>query len=468
MKKILIFLLFTVFIFSAKAQTCIIHGNAGTYAGETLRLYTFSDYITETKKLAAESKVDDEGYFTFKVEGNDIFEAFIDLDVFKGYIIIEPGKDFEIVLPKKTVRRHEDIMNPYFKPYEFYIRILNDENTLTAAFKKFDALYEQALKKILKNPKHVNPGLLEKEIKAVDDSTSSIDNDFFKQYKRYKFLDLRFQGVYKNKKAIVRKNYSSEPVLYKNPAYNKLLKTNLGNILFENYADTLFRILAENRGWNTMLRYLANTDLCRNEEFREYYMFVNLYNEFYKNTVYKNNIIDILYSAKNNIKNRETLTAVENFLNNSSNLIVGNKIPDFRLPDNSSYMHSLSDFKGKFIYLGFYSAESYTCKKDILLLPSLAKKYKKDLKIILVFKENNPEKINKILKNIDTGDLLILHDDANISEEYEVRAYPSYFLINPEGRFSLIYAPGPAEGIENIYLKQYQNRKIKQIRESGR
>ncbi len=470
MKKIFGILLLLSAFFVSNAEICKIYGNAGTYAEETLRLYTFSDYITMTKKIIAESKVDEQGYFTFTIETDETFEAFLDLDVFIGYIIVEPGKELKIVLPKKTIRRREDIMNPYFKPYEFYIRILNDDNTVTAAMKKFDALYESAVKTIFKNPKHINPGLTEKQIQAINDSTAFCKNQFFLNYKKYKFLELKQNAIYKNKKAVVRKNFNGNPVLYKNPAYNKLLKENLGTVLFETYGDTLFKLLGMRAGWNMMSKTLASSDLCSDTEFREYFLFINLYREFYKNTIYKSNIISTLYAAKRYIKNENTLRAVKNFLDNSSNLMAGNASLDFRLPDNETYMHSLSDYRGKFVYLGFFSVESYTCKKDILLLSSLAKQRKDLLKIVLVFKENNTEKIKKFLKNIDTKDITILHDDGGgkIIDEYNVYVYPTYFLINPEGRLSLISAPGPAENFEAAYFKIKQEWRIKQIRKNNK
>lgn len=450
------------------AESCKIYGNAGTYAGETLRLYTYFDYITLTKKIIAESKVDDEGYFSFTVETDESFEAFLDLDVFIGYIIIEPGKEFKIVLPKKTIRRHQDIMNPYFKPYEFYIRILNNDNSVTAAMKKFDALYKDAVKIIFKNPKHINPGLTETKIQALDDSTKFCDNTFFKNYKKYKFLKLRYDAVYKNKKAVVRKNFSNDTILYNNPAYNKLLKEGLGNILFELYGDTLYQLLAVNAGWNMMSRTLSNYDLCYNKEFREYFLFINLYNEFYKTTIYKNNIIDVFYSAKNYIKNEHILKAVNNFLDNSTNLITGNAGLEFRLPDNQTSVHSLYDFRGNFVYLGFFSADSYTCKKDILLIKALADKKLEKLKIILIFKENNTTQITKFLKGIDSKNITILHSDdgGKTIEDYNVRAYPTYFLLNPDGRISLIAAPGPSEDFESVFLRIRQDRKIKEARKN--
>ncbi len=459
-----------VFILSlsiyTQAEICKIYGNAGTYTGETLKLYTYSDYITLTKKMIAESPVDDEGYFTFSVETNETFEAFIDLDVFVGYIVIEPGKEFEIVLPKKTIRRHEDIINPYFKPFEFYIHILNNDHTVTAEMKKFDDFYKTGTEKVLKNPKHINPGLFETEIKIIDDSTSFCENPFFLNYKKYKLLDLRVQTIYKNNKAVIRKNFSNETVLYKNPAYNKILKEELGTVLFESYGDTLFKLLATNAGWNMMSRTLSNYDLCYNQEFREYFLFINLYNEFYKTPIYKNNIIDVLYSSEKYLKSEFTLTAVNNFLDNSSTLITGNSSLDFRLPDNETYMHNLSDFRGKFVYLGFFSTDSYPCKKDILLIKALAEKKPEFLKIILIFKEAGTARIKSFLKDIDTKNITILHSDDNgkVIEDYNVRAYPTYFLINPKGKLTLISAPGPSEDFEAAYFKIKQEWKIKQAR----
>ena len=469
MKKLVGIVLLSVLIYNTDAEICKIHGNAGTYAGETLRLYTYSDYITLTKKMIAESSVNDEGYFSFSVETDESFEAFLDLDVFIGYIVVEPGKNFNIVLPKKTVRHHQDIMNPYFKPYEFYVRILNDDKTATAAMKIFDALYEKAQKKIFKNPKHINPGLTEKKIQEIDDSTHFCNNQFFKDYKKYKFLDLRYQAIYKNKRAIIRKDFNPNPVLFNNPAYNKLLKDDLGSVLFEAYSDTLYKLLGMNSGWNMINRTFANYDLCNNAEFREYYLFINLYREFYKNTIYKNSIIDALYSAKKYVENQNTLNAINNFLDNSSNLIAGNASLDFRLPDNDTYIRSLSDYRGKFVYLGFFSTESYACKKDILLLKAQAEKKDKLLQIILVFKEKNTDKIKKFLKDIDTKNMIILHSDdgGKIIEEYNVYVFPTYFLINPEGRLSLISAPGPSEDFESTYFKIKQERKIKQMRKKN-
>jgi len=65
--------------------------------------------------------------------------------------------------------------------------------------------------------------------------------------------------------------------------------------------------------------------------------------------------------------------------------------------------------------------------------------------------------------------MIILHSDdgGKIIEEYNVYVFPTYFLINPEGRLSLISAPGPSEDFESTYFKIKQERKIKQMRKKN-
>ncbi len=209
MKRILIFLSVIIFSFNSNAEICIISGNDATYTGDKLELFTYSDYITKKRIKITDCIVDEKGNFIFTINSDKTFQAFIDLNVFMGKIIIEPGKKLEIVLPKKTVRNEADILNPYFRQIEFYIRILNDDNNVTNAIRIFNDLYNESFDVIFKNPRHINSGIVENEILKISESVQHIDNKFFEDYKFYKFLHLRQLSYYKNKEAVIRKNYSA-------------------------------------------------------------------------------------------------------------------------------------------------------------------------------------------------------------------------------------------------------------------
>ncbi|MCF6365452.1 MAG: peroxiredoxin family protein [Bacteroidales bacterium] len=469
MNRIYLIITFIISINSAFSQEYSVYGNAATYSGTTLEMYVYSDYITKTKQIISRCKVDEEGYFSFKLTEKDTVEAFIDLDVFIGRIILEPGKDFKIVLPKKTVRNDYDRLNPYFEPMQFYIRILNGDDNITSAIKLFNRLMEQSNKIIFKDKTYINSGIVEKEIKKIDDSTSYISNSFFNNYKKYKFLYLRHLTFYKNKKAIIRKDFSGQKLFAKNPAYNEMLEKSFKSFIFQTNGDTLYNFLSADYSWNNYMNYLAKDKMFYNKEFREYLFLLNLSKLFYRNSTYQKSIIKLLRSAKSTDITKQSEIIIYNFLNKSAKLIVGNPIPYFSLPDENELFVSPDEFEDNFVYLCFYNKDSYACQKEIELLNQLNKKEIDLLKIVTIFVDENSDYIKDLKENKEYDwTLLYCNKKDKVLSDYKVVAYPTYYLIHPTGTLSLYPAPSPAENFESVYYKAYQSWKRKLIRDENK
>jgi len=469
MSRIYLIIILIISINPTFSQEYFIFGNAATYSGNTIEMYVFSDYITKTKQIISRCEVDENGDFSFKLNQKDTIQAYIDLDVFIGKIIVEPGKDLEIVLPKKTVRSDYDRLNPYFKPIEFYIRILNSDNDITTAIKLFNKLLEKSNKVIFKDKTHINSGIVEKEIKKIEDSTSYISNSFFNNYKKYKYLNLRYLTFYKNKKAIIRKDFSEQKLLTQNPAYNEMLEKSFESFIFQTNGDTLYNFLSAGYSWNNFMNYLAKDKMFYNKEFREYLFLLNISNLFYKNSTYQKGIIKLLRSAQKENISKQSEIIIYNFLNKSAKLIVGNPVPYFNLPDETGINFSLDEFQDNFVYLCFYDKDSYACQKEIELLNQLNKKEIDLLKIVTIFKDEDSEYI-KELKEKKEYEWTLLHcnKDDKILSNYKIVAYPTYYLIHPTGILSLYPAPSPAENFESEYYKVYQTWKRKLIREGNK
>ncbi|NPA44492.1 MAG: redoxin domain-containing protein [Chlorobi bacterium] len=450
------------------SQQYTISGNAATYTGDTLRMYKYSDNITKTKKYISKSYVDEKGNFSFLISEKDTIPAYIDLDVFVGKIILEPNKNLEIVLPKKTVRNERDRMNPYFKPYVFYVRVLNNENNITAAIKHFNKLFNASLENTIKPNRQINSGKIETEIAKIEDSTSNYSNQYFKNYKKYKYLYYRYLSFYKNKKAIIRKNFSQNFSFINNPAYSEMLEDVFGNFIFETQGNTLYKYLSSDYGWNAYMNFLSKDETYSNKEFREYFFLLNLYKLFYKNNTYQKSILKLLHSANNSNISPYTKLIVNNFLNKAGRLIVGNPVSDFLLPDENGFETSLSSFKGKFVYLSFYKKGNYACQKDIDLLNRLNKKKIELLDIVTIYVDANDNYLKEIKeKNDYDWTFLKCEDNDKLLKDYNIVAYPTYFLINPEGTLLLLPTPSPAENFEGAYFKIFQEWKREQIRKNG-
>jgi hypothetical protein len=468
MKHLVLFISILTIFLNLSGQECVIYGNAGTYAGDKLKLYRYSDNYTKTKLQIAESIVDSAGYFTFNVKSNETFEAIIDLDVFIGRIMIEPGKKIKIILPQKQVRSEADEMNPFFKPMEFFVKTPESIDNVTASMSNFEKLYDHSFEIIFKDPKHINSGLVEMEISAIDEKTSSCIDPFFVDYKKYRFLNLRQLSYYKNKTAVLEKNFSKEKVLYNNRAYTDLINDVFGGFIFETNADSAYKIMQNNKNWYDLNSAISQNQLYSEKEFRDYLLAVNLCNLFYKQAVYQNDIIQIFKEAIETDIHPNTKTLITNFLKKSGITVIGNQAPGFVLYNQEKEQVSLGDFRDNFVYLCFCSIDSYACQKDLLLIKDLYKKNIDGLKIVTIFKDNNHQKvIDYAAKNGYEWSVLHCYGSDRVLQDYKIAAYPTYFLIHPDGSLLLMPAPGPAEDFEAAYYKYYQEWKRQQIRDGN-
>ena len=467
MKKVALLSILFLVIHASYSQYTVL-GNAATYAGDTLVMYKYSDNITKTKKIISQAYVNDIGDFVFNISEKDTILAFIDLNVFVGKIVLTPNKNVTIVLPKRTVRNERDRINPYFEPFFFYIRIIDDDNCINSKIKKFNKLFKKALAETIKPNKKVNSGQIEKKIIEIEKNTSGFNNNYLKNYKKYKYLYYRELGYYKNKKAIIRKDFSQTKPQVNNPAYNEMLNEVFGTFIFETKGDVLFKYLSSDYSWNAYMNFLSKDIAYSKKEFREYFFLLNLYKLFYKNSVYQKSILKLFYSANNSNLSPIAKQVVINFLKCSGKLIVGNPTPDFLLPDETGFETSLESFKDRFVYISFYNKGNYACEKDLDLLKNLTKKQYELLDIITIYVDADADYLKDLkTKNNYDWTFLLTNEKTKLLKDYKVVAFPTYYLINPEGTLLLLPAPSPAENFEDVFFRIYQNWKIKQIRKGN-
>ena len=48
--------------------------------------------------------------------------------------------------------------------------------------------------------------------------------------------------------------------------------------------------------------------------------------------------------------------------------------------------------------------------------------------------------------------------DPRVVADYDVRSYPTYYLVDPEGTLLLSPAPGPQEGLGRVLFEQWRAR----------
>ena len=99
---------------------------------------------------------------------------------------------------------------------------------------------------------------------------------------------------------------------------------------------------------------------------------------------------------------------------------------------------SLDKYKGKFIYLNFIHSENHACKQDLQRLNVMHQKMKRDLVILTIVMDKDPSLMKSIIdENKFKWDFLHYANQPNIYFNYNLKALPTYYLIDPNGNLKL-------------------------------
>lgn len=123
--------------------------------------------------------------------------------------------------------------------------------------------------------------------------------------------------------------------------------------------------------------------------------------------------------------------------------------PDFTLVDQYGETHTLSDYKGKIVFLNFWATWCPPCRAEMPYIQELYEKYSQpdsDVAILGVAfpnmgKETSIDGISKFLEENGYTYPVVMDEGATLQLPYYITAYPTTFIINPEG-YVLGYIPG--------------------------
>ena len=460
----------------AMAQTVVIKGNAKTYAGDTLCMYAEPDYISKTEQLIATAPVNAEGDFAFKIQGvTQTFMAYIDLTVFKGVVIVQPKANITIGLPKKQELAIEDRLNPYFKPEKFYVFSVNASlDDLNNAIPMFDRMYNQALNKVYYSFQGVSKAYVD-SVEAKITADVPARDKFFQEYREYKFALFDHTAYRRNKNDIVQKLFTSRDVLVNNPAYNELFNELFVNPLSGGRASVLnvqgLYAGIYDKSYNTLKRILmTDPALAGNERLADYVILKGLSDSYYADTFPKENIVAVADSFAIMTKNADFRPIAQRLSEKFKKLLTGFSAPDFSLKDVKGNVFTLSEQK-KFVYITFFNPMSYTAQSEFEFLKKIRAEFPPDvLQIVTVFVAQSVKEMEQFMaKNTDcTWPVVWYNDDTQLLKDYNIRAYPSYYMTAPDGRLVMNPAPAPTEYFEPKFSNMVRDWKIEQTRRQYR
>ncbi len=344
--------------------------------------------------------------------------------------------------------------------------------------KKFDFLYNNYVNKYFRlfNGR-VNKSKIDTIINLINNEINYKKNSFFEKYKEYSYALLKFIAYERNTERFIDKYFDRDSVLFDNPAYMSLFSKVFNNYLSVLYQNPKGKMIPYNlireKSIKKLKHSLDSFTYMSNNTLKEIVIIKSLFDNFYKDDFPKEDIMFMIDSVGISSDNKKIKTMANNVLSKIKTLFVGYDAPEFYLPDINNKFFTNTNFRNKFIYLNFYSPMSYTCRQELGLLKKLHKKNLELFEIVTICVTDDIKKMQKFVQqNNLTWKVLYYNNDNKLLKNYNIKVYPTYYLIDPDGKLSRSPAFSPTEfSFEDRYsviIKSWKREMLRRKHKKGK
>lgn len=113
--------------------------------------------------------------------------------------------------------------------------------------------------------------------------------------------------------------------------------------------------------------------------------------------------------------------------------------PAFELPDSAGQTHTLSEYRGKVVFLNFWASFCEPCKEEMPSMEALVRQYQEQ-GFVMVAVSHDPEKadmdgfMNQFLPGQRSAMTVLWDPDASVAQSYGTELIPETYIIDREGR----------------------------------
>ncbi len=451
---------------SESAGKVRISGYAPGYAGEELVFYSRTDDISFTETEVVRFRVDKSDEFSVEIEADNApLYIYTNVGVHYAYMYVEPGKSYKIVIPGKTEKSAREKNNPYFEGIPTHIAVINRDSTeLNHLIRIFDQMYEPLFgEPLIRLTMNRDYELLDSISNAFEQRFAGYGNPYFQKYRKYKLGLLKIMARMQSASNVSSQYFYPEPVLYDNVAYMELF-----NQVYDRYflffsrttkGKRIFEDINKHRSLDKLRNTLLTDNVLGEEQLLEMVILKGLHDAFYVEGFSRLGLLTVLDSLASTTTYPEHERIAGHIREKVTRLLEGFEPPDFRLMNREGDTMSVSDFRGYYVYLNFCTSVSYGCLSEYDVLSSLSEKYEKHLKVVTVFIDDSYESMLDFLnKNDYDWEFLFYGNQPSVLKDYDVRMFPTYYLMDRDGKLLMSPAPSPAEKFENYLFRTIHSR----------
>jgi len=452
---------------SAQDQQIRIYGEAPQFSNYEIVFEHYQNFLNREQQPLFTIKIDEKGKFDISRELDEITYAFADLGRFRGFIYLEPGKEYELKLPPKKELSQAEKLNPFFQREKILLGILNETSKgLNPLIRDFDNAFNYQLNtKAVELVTRKNRSMALSIIDSLESGFPS-NHEFFNKHKQYRYAKLRMLASRIPKRSIISEYFAEQPVMFSMPAYWEAFRET-----FKGFGRQLFS-QNEFRTGPVTFEKIAGTirkdTLFQRTDLIESLVLWSLYESYHNEVIPRKQTIRLLEETSEKAALSKTRNTATILYERTSALRTGTRAPGFDLISFSGENKTLEDFRGKFVYLNFIHTDDHASRKDMNRIPRILEKFGEDLQVVTIIVNEDYDKAEQYVNNHQEKGwhFLFFGMNANLLENYNVEAVPLYYLIDPEGKIVASPAPSPGENFHDIFVAKFQKYRRSQQRKN--
>ena len=157
-------------------------------------------------------------------------------------------------------------------------------------------------------------------------------------------------------------------------------------------------------------------------------------------------VYEFAFASKDNVVQEDNKTIAQPKSNveevvesNEVGIRKGELAPDFELETLDGETVKLSDYKGQRVMLNFWATWCPPCRAE---MPDMQKfQADKDVQVLavnLLETESNPDVVQEFIDELKLTLTVPMDEVSAVSNEYEIMAYPTSFMIDSNGRIQFV------------------------------
>ncbi|MCK4880046.1 MAG: TlpA family protein disulfide reductase [Bacteroidales bacterium] len=454
-------------------QSASVHAISPDYSGQSIHTTIAWNPFVTIPEFSNSVVCSEEGEFEQLIPLKSPRVVQFETGIYQAYLYMEPGFHYEVELPDFVEKEWDNRISPFYQPVALPLNVRSRTSLSTRecidgsmdvnhTIAGFDSLFVNANQEIITQRRLGHHGHTDSIIQQLEVQFRSDSSLFFSDYRRFRY------GVLKLNKGetgldILSHDYLGPTVMEWHPGFIELFRALFKDFIFY-YSGTTdgedFRNLVNrNQEFRKVRQLVLKHPAVWSDTLAEMILLQEFSELFYRGEYHKEAILIMLDSMAHDPVTPQFGIYAAQLKQKLSSLVTGNTPPGISLEDLEGKTWTLSDFEGKYTYLLFGTTDHYGCMMEYPFLQSYIDKHASYLNVVTVMVSEERSKLEDFMRrNSYSWKVLHYEGQPGVLNDFMVRAYPTAYLIDRDGKLLLSPATLPSEGFEQQLFRIMRSR----------